>query len=472
MTADTAGALPSVIVVGGGLAGLAAAVALREAGCGVELFESRSVLGGRATSFQDPLTGELVDHCQHVGMGCCTNLADFCRRAGIATLFRRDRRLNFIGTDGRLYPFRAAPLLPAPLHLVPAFLSLGYLSLRDRLGIARAIWRMMRMSTAECRGRPVADWLAECGQSRKAVEGFWGVVLVSALGEKLEYASLSAARKVIVDGFLSSRSAYELDVPTAPLGTLYGQRLVEWLVAQGVAVRLSAAVRRVSLEGGPVVHLADGQSRRADFVVLAVPWTKLAGLVSGEIASSWPWLDGLSRCEGSPITGVHLWFDRSVTPLPHAVLVARLSQWVFNRGPRDDGGDAHGHYYQVVVSGSQDLRTLDRKEVITKVCAELASVWPDAAAATLLHARVVTEPAAVISPRPNLERVQPTQSTSVPGIALAGDWTATGWPATMEAAVRSGYLAAEAVLKTRGHSKSCLARDLPRSLLARLLIKD
>ncbi len=143
MTSSAAGARPSVAIVGGGLAGLATAVALAENDCRVQLLESRRSLGGRAGSFRDPATGELVDHCQHVSMGCCTNLADFCRRVGIAERFRRDRRLNFIGPDGRHYTLSAA-LLPAPFHLAPAFWRLKYLSAPERLAIGRAMWKLMR----------------------------------------------------------------------------------------------------------------------------------------------------------------------------------------------------------------------------------------------------------------------------------------------------------------------------------------
>ncbi len=166
----------------------------------------------------------MVDHCQHVGMGCCTNLTDFCRRVGIDGLFRRDRTLHFIGPDGRSFCLEASRL-PAPLHLLPAFGKLAYLSARERLAIGRAMWKLMRWGAARrrTRRRSAPGW-PSVGNRPRSIELFWSVILVSALGEQLDRASLAAARKVIVDGFLSAADAYVVDVPRASLGALYGER--------------------------------------------------------------------------------------------------------------------------------------------------------------------------------------------------------------------------------------------------------
>ena len=469
MTSGATGAAPTVAVVGGGLAGLAAAVALASAECRVELFEARRWLGGRAASFHDSKTDEVVDHCQHVSMGCCTNLADFCRRTAIDSFFRRDRALHFISPDGQIYPL-AATWLPAPLHLAKGFWGLKYLSVGERIGIARAMWRLMRMRGAvDERQVTVGGWLREQRQSDRAIEGFWGVVLISALGEDLDRASLSAARKVIVDGFLAAREAYVIEVPQTPLATLYGERLQRWFAEHGVGLHLNAPIRTVSIDGQPEVVLADGTVRRFDNVVLAAPWSKVRALLSDEIGTRWPLVEQFDAIEAAPITGVHLWFDRPIMDLPHAVLVSRLSQWIFNR-QQQPGQDHGGHYYQVVISASRNLAGRDRQQIIADVCAELTAIWPNVAAAKLLHARVVTEHAAVFSVRPGLDRLRPRQQTPITGLFVAGDWTATDWPSTMEGAVRSGYLAAEAVLRSLGREQCFLAPDLPRGWLARALI--
>jgi squalene-associated FAD-dependent desaturase len=462
---------PKVAVVGGGLAGLATAVALADCDCRVELFEARRSLGGRAGSFRDPATGELVDHCQHVSMGCCTNLADFCRRVGIAQFFRRDRRLHFIGPTGGQYRLEAG-WLPAPLHLAPAFWRLKYFSAADRLRIARAMWQLMRHAAGDDENAPsIGQWLVQQGQSARAIELFWSVILVSALGEELCRASLAAARKVIVDGFLASREAYVVEVPQAPLSALYGETLERWFADRGVVLHLSAAVERVASDGTPLVVRADGRETRPDFVVIALPWFKVAEVLDATIAAQWPWLGPIGAVEASPITGVHLWFDREIMSLEHAVLVGRLSQWIFHRSER--GGDAQGgFYYQVVVSASRELAGRDRDAIVAEVRRELAEIWPAAGEANLLRARVVTEHAAVFSARPGLDRLRPAQRTPTPGVLVAGDWTATTWPATMESAVRSGYLAAEAILESIGRPRRLLVDDLPRGLLARLMIRD
>jgi squalene-associated FAD-dependent desaturase len=412
-------------------------------------------------------------------MGCCTNLADFCRRVGIQDRFRHDRRLEFIGPDNRAFPL-AASGLPAPFHLAPAFWGFKFLSVRERIGIANAMWRLMRLQPQDDANSPtIGAWLKAHKQTPRAMDLYWNVILVSALGEELDRASLAAARKVIVDGFLASRDAYVLEVPRVPLAELYGDVLERWLANRGVRVHLNAPVRQVSHDKEPRLVLADGDEVRPDFLVLALPWHRLAGVVETSLAMRFPWLAEISTVESSPITGVHLWFDRPIMPYEHAVLVGRLSQWVFHRTSEpppsvatyqaaETGGE---HYYQVVVSASRNLAGRDRGAIADEVCQELADIWPQAAVARRLHARVVTEHAAVFSVRPGLDQVRPLQQTSEPGILVAGDWTATGWPATMEGAVRSGYLAAESILSALGKPQELLADDLPRGMLARLLIR-
>jgi len=468
-----------IAIVGGGLAGLAAAAALSGRGFEIELFEARRQLGGRAASFRDPAGGELVDHCQHVSMGCCTNLADFCRRTGIAGAFRRHRQLYFFGPDGRQYAFGASRWLPAPLHLGPAFLRLGYLTLGERIGVARALVKLARakFDDDDERQPTIGDWLRNERQSPAAIERFWAVVLVSALGEEVERASLAAAKKVFVDGFMAAREAYEVEAPQIPLGELYGRRLETWLDEQGVKLWLGAPVEQVTVARDAAgawratgLVLPGGVNRPFDAVIAALPWRRVREVFNKLALSALPELARVDEIEAAPITGVHLWFDREVTKLPHAVLIGKLSQWMFNRGRRDatDSDSRDGHYYQVVISASRDLAGRDRDDVIAQIVSELASIWPAARSAKLLRSRMVTEQTAVFSVRPGLDRLRPPQQTSIANLALAGDWTRTGWPATMEGAVRSGYLAAEAVLKSFGQVERLIVADLPRGRLAKM----
>ncbi|MGH7138061.1 MAG: hydroxysqualene dehydroxylase HpnE [Pirellulales bacterium] len=462
-----------IAVVGGGLAGLAAAVALAGKGLPIELYEGRRRLGGRATSFYDSASGEWIDHCQHVGMGCCTNLADFCRRTGLTEYFRRDQVLYFFGPDGRCRRLFASRWLPAPAHLAPALLRLGYLSFGERISIARAMLRLARTHPSGDEPTTIGQWLLLEGQSRRAIELFWSVVLVSALGEELDRASLAHARKVFVDGFLASREAYEVDVPRVPLGELYGERLQAWLEQNGVTLFLGAEVKRIDGEASQVSHieLADGSRRAVAAAIAAVTWKRVRALFDEALLRHLPELSRVDEIESAPITGVHLWFDREITPLAHAVLVGRLSQWLFNRGQASTGISGASHYYQVVISASRSLAGRDRAQVVDEIVGELASIWPLAKAAKLLRWRMVTEQAAVFSVRPGIERMRPPQQSSLRNLAFAGDWTRTGWPSTMESAVRSGYLAAEAILKALGREERILVPDLQPSLVARLLFE-
>lgn len=457
------------IIVGGGLAGLAAAVALVEAGEAVELFEARRRLGGRASSWLDPSSGEMIDFCQHVGMACCTNFADFCRRTDLSGSFRRARVLHFFGPDGRRHDLRATPGLPAPLHLLPSLLRLGYLSLGERLSAIAAVGKLARMGDG-LDAISVGQWLTEQKQSPAALERFWAPVLLSALGETLDKASLQYARKVFVDGFLANREAFQVDVPQAPLSELFGERVPAWLRERGATVQTGLAVRSIRRTGSGSyeLDLGDGVTREAARVIVALPWRKAADVLS-PLADVWPAVRQWRTIDGSPISGVHLWFDRPLTDLPHAVLVGTLAQWLFRpeaTASQTGGGE---HYYQVVVSASYDLESLDKQAAVDRIVGELRQAFPQAGEARLLRHRIVTEREAVFSVRPGLDAVRPPQKSPLPGIAIAGDWTATGWPGTLESAVRSGYLAAEAVQGEGNFARGQLVKNLPVARLARLL---
>ena len=464
---------PHVAIVGGGLAGLAAAASLVDRGLRISLIESRPRLGGRASSFQDPATGEMVDNCQHVSMACCTNLADFCRKVGIADLFRRVPDFRFLSPEGKLSRL-AADNLPAPLHLAGSFLRANYLSWSERLRVAYGVARLAS-SKGDRPGESFESWLRRHGQTDRTIERYWGTVLVSALNERLDRMDVGHARKVFLDGFLRHRDGYQMEIPLAPLGEIYGSRLERWLADQGVEVRLTTGVRSVEVddEGHLAgLRLRSGEVVDADFVILAAPFDRVAGLLSAPLLGRIPDLEGLGRIESSPITGVHLWFDRSVCPFEHVVTVGRLVQWVFDHSAIQGRStpDGHGQYLQVVISASYDLLAMDKSQILAAVLADLARIWPASKDAKLTRSWVVTEHGATFAVRPGIDALRPPQRTPIEGLFLAGDWTATGWPATMEGAVRSGYLAAEGVLEDLDRPESLVRPDLPAGRLARWLL--
>ncbi|MEX2187257.1 MAG: FAD-dependent oxidoreductase, partial [Pirellulales bacterium] len=289
-------AAANVAIVGGGLAGLSAALALAERGCAVELFEARRNLGGRAGSFVDNTTGETIDHCQHVAMGCCTNYLDFCRRVGARSLLRRVRTLNFIGPRGERCTFRPASWLPAPLHLAAGMRGLRYFTRGARMSIMRALRRLARLR-GDATATTVGQWLKSEGQTPKQVEWFWSVVLVSALGEDLERASLAAARKVFVDGFMAARSAYEVYIPTVPLAMIYDTFVARRLAQLGVAIHRETAVERLvgTAAGAEAIVLRDGSRREFDQYVMAVPWRTVGRVLDEASAATMPELVRLGQ---------------------------------------------------------------------------------------------------------------------------------------------------------------------------------
>jgi uncharacterized protein with NAD-binding domain and iron-sulfur cluster len=263
-----------------------------------------------------------------------------------------------------------------------------------------------------------------------------------------------------------------------PLGRLYGDELRQWLEKHDVEVRENAAVRQVGLgepgasatgwisqthplphgRGSPGIShllLRDGSTFAADWYVLAVPFDRVTDLLPDDLARE-PYFANVRNLTPSPITSVHLWYDRVVMMLPHAVLVDCLGQWVFNRGEVASGE----FYLQVVVSASGELKALGREEIERRIVAELAQLFPAAASARLLRAKVVTEHAATFSAVPGVDQWRVPQASPVANLAVAGDWTATGWPATMEGAVRSGYLAAEVILERAGRPARIVRPDL------------
>ena len=492
-----------VTVVGGGLAGLAVAGALAQQGLQVTLLESRPRWGGRASSFVDQATGEVIDNCQHVVLGCCNNFQDLLNQAGCAHWLRREPVLWFVGPDGRVNRLAASPL-PAPLHLAPAFARFSYFTLAEKNAIAQGLRSLARMSgralapgssTGEARrngaapqeepgasARPLTqsflDWLIQHRQPQSVIDRFWHVVLVSALSETLDRIDVAHARKVFVDGFLRNRHGWEMWVPAVPLDTLYGEGLTGWLSQLGVTLRTQSGVKRVVVENGRAmgVELRSGETISADHIVLAVPHHLVLDLLPGV-----PELEPLRQFEDAPIASVHLWFDRRVVPLPHAVLVDRLSQWVFDRTVADTASvgrverpDAdrvgHGQYLQVVISASRQIEGRLQTDVVQQVIDELAAIWPEVRAARVTHSRVVTEHRAALSVVPGIEDLRPVQQSPIENVQLAGDWTRTGWPSTMEGAVRSGRLAAENILRQVGLPARVLAPEPPTAMLSRVLL--
>ncbi|QDU79268.1 15-cis-phytoene desaturase [Polystyrenella longa] len=459
-TSDTS--LPrKVAIFGGGLAGLAAAQSLSAKGMQVDLYEARPRLGGRASSFIDQTTGEQIDNCQHVAMGCCTNFFHFCKQAGIGSHFRRLETLHFVDQQGRRSELKNGPW-PAPFHLTGSFLRMRHFRWRERGQIALAMRQLMSTPTSDlC----FEDWLNQQQQSDRVLRDFWHVILVSALSESLDRIPYSAARQVFVQGFLSHRDAWKVSLPTVPLHELYGETLQTHLQEQGVTLHLQSRIKELTTQGNSIknVVMANEEQVSADAYVLATPWTAIPKLFP-TVEPPPRFIQQAEQLESAPISSVHLWFNRSLSDETHAVLLGRVSQWIFNRSAIQNIENPERHYYQIVISQSRELSSWSQDEIVQHVLKEIASVWPESMMqAQLVHSRVVREHHAVFSIPPDAESDRPDQVTEYENLLLAGDWTETGWPATMEGAVRSGYLAAEKLLQVWGIPARILQPDLPRS---------
>jgi len=495
---------PTVAIVGGGLAGLAAACSLSEGGFRVTLFERRPYLGGRASSYEHPGTGEVVDNCQHVLFGLCTNLIAFYKKIGIEDKIRWFDSMTFVEPAGRRSVLEPS-FLPAPFHVAPSFLGLKFLNTWDKVVLSRALSALI-FSQPKDDGSSFQEWLQRHHQTHNAIERFWKPILVSALSEDLDRIAVPYAAQVVRESMKSSE-ARAMGIPSVPLSELYNAAK-DYIMNHGGTVRLRNSVQSfLPTEKGVRLKLQDSEEE-FDYAVLAVPFDSLAKLLP-DSADSQDLREKLSHFETSPITGVHLWFDRQITDLPHAVLLDRTIQWMFHKSmllaksldsalkagengvPKIRGGpnkdrpnkarpdqdrpdqdrpiEDRPSYVELVISASKSLIDKSRQEIIDLALSELREFFPAARDAKLIKATVIKEVNATFSPTPGIDRYRPPTQSPWPHIFLAGDWTATGWPATMEGAVRSGYMAARELAKYAGVARNLLVPDLPSAGFMRIL---
>jgi squalene-associated FAD-dependent desaturase len=432
--------LPTVVILGGGLAGLSAAAALAGSGYKVDILESRTFLGGRATSWPAGEDAEIIDNCQHVLVRCCHNLLDFYSRLGVQDRIRFYPEFYFVEPGGRTSTLRRG-LLPAPFHFTESFLRLKFLSLFEKAQIGRAMLAIRReRHRTDLDTISMLDWLREKKQSPRAIERYWRQVLVSAINEELDRMAAAHGFQVFWLSMLADASSYEMGIPEVPLRELY--RADSWDRVGPVAIHPRNTVTEIQIQNSRVFSILTGERRySADYYISALPFERLAPLGIP-----------VPSLEHSPITGIHLWFDRPVTQLPHATLLDRTIQWMFNK--------SEGRYVQLVVSASRSLTEMPRADVIALAIRELAEYFPAVTEAALEKAQVIKEIRATFSAQPGLEVLRPETETVLGNFYLAGDWTRTGWPATMEGAVRSGYLAAEAVTQAAGVPRRFLIPDV------------
>jgi zeta-carotene desaturase len=467
----------TVTVVGGGVAGLAAACALADAGFRVTLLERRGYLGGRASSYRHPGTEEIIDNCQHVLFGCCTNLVNLYERLGSAGKIRWDSRMTLIEPGGRRSTLAPA-LLPAPMHGLPAILKASCFSAADKLSLLYAFSAML-LGTDPNSTQSLAEWLGAHRQTSGALNRFWHLVIASALNADLGRIALPYAAKVIRELFLNSAYAGSMGMSTVPMSELYAgaqaylearNGKIEWHtnVESGAwdesKQNWTIQARGTQTDGIP--HR--GREFTSQALILALPFEATARLIPNlpRNPAAAQFAEQVASLEHWPICSVHLWFDREITELDHAVLLDRDIHWMYHKSRWQPSRDPKASYMELVISANREFAALSREEALQRATSQLADFFPQVQDARLVKSALIKEVRATFGVPPGVDRVRPTAISPWPNCYLAGDWTATGWPSTMESAARSGYLAAEALCQSQGDQRKILIPDLkPKGLM-------
>ncbi len=432
--------IPDVLVVGAGCAGLAAATALAERGARVRILEARAVAGGRSFSWPDPHAGGFEDNGQHLLLGCYDEFLRFVRRTGAEGEIRFQERLEIVLLEagGRAHALRAARL-PGALHLIGGLLRLPGFTLRD-LARLPGLVRSARAPDSAADRRSVRTWLLSHGQSEGARRTFWDPLTFATLNVPPETAPASLLRAVLRRVLLGGAAASRIGFPRRGLGPLVVEPALRFLRGRGGDVRTGEPVVGVELDaaGKFAAALSRGGARHAaGAAVLAVPHAPAARLLPCGVTSFGP-PEAASLSE-SPIVAVHLWLDRSVSDHPMVGFLDSPVHWVFDRA-RISG--AAGGYVALVTSAAETTVRASREEILRGAMGEVRRFLPRARDAVVLHARVLKERAATARFDPGNIGCRPAARTAVSNLALAGDWTATGLPATLEGAAASGHLAA------------------------------
>jgi len=464
----------SVTVIGAGVAGMSAACALAEAGVRVRLVEGRSYLGGRASSYLHPGVNEVIDNCQHVLFGCCTNLIGFYRRIGVADRIHWTSEMTMIepgGRRSRLGPFKLGPLsLPAPLHGAPSFLNARAFTFADKLALGRAMRAMVRPEAMKDTRETLSEWLRRHKQTEGAINRFWRLVIASALNAELDSIAVPYAAKVIRELFLNSAEAGSMGMSTVPLSELYAG-VTPFLNERDGSVLLNTHVEGAAWDeatGKWLICTRTGELI-SDYMILALPFEatqKLLPHLPAEEGAE-KLARQIERHEHWPLCSVHLWFDREVTDLEHAVFLDREIHWMYNKSRLQTGRG--GHYIELVVSATRAFAALPREVAIQQALTELAEFLPTVKEAKLEKVALIKEVRATFGVPPGIDAARPQAISPWPNCFLAGDWVQTGWPSTMESAARSGHTVAQELGLNVGNPMNCVEPDLKPRGLMRLL---
>ncbi|MFN7926590.1 MAG: hydroxysqualene dehydroxylase HpnE [Blastocatellia bacterium] len=430
-----------VLIIGGGFAGLAAAVDIAAQGRKVILLERRNFLGGRAYSFTDKVTGDTVDNGQHLMMGCYHHTLSFLAKIGAShkVKFQPNPRVDFLSeTDG--HASFACPSLPAPLHLLAGLSRLQTISWGDRLRALRVglALRTMNGNRARLADITVRQWLNELGQSEQIQRRFWDLVALATLNEAPEIASADMFARVLDQAFMHAKQDSTMVISRVGLSDLYTTDAVKFIAARGGEVRLNASVKSIDFDSGRVagITLSNGERLAASAVISAAPYFMLKDMFAPELLAAY--FPAVAAFKSAPIVSINLWYKEAVTDLEFVSLLDSPIEWVFNKNAIAGDTQSHRQHLALVISGAHQTAPQPKETLIAMAHAEMKRFFPKARLQQPLHAFVVKEQQATISHTVGTARKRPPQKTPFANFYLAGDWTDTGLPATIESAVWSG----------------------------------
>ena len=438
------------LIIGGGFAGLAAGVALAEAGKRVYLLEQKPHLGGRARSFHDPTTGSIVDNGQHLFMGCYHSTIQFLKTIGTLDRLHFQPRLAvpFLDRDGRLTRLDC-PDWPAPWHLLAGVALSKSFSFKQKMEVLR-LGKNLRsggQESAPTTAENVTAWLSRRGQSPGLQRNFWDLLCIAAMNEDPHIASAQLFEHVLRLALFSSPADSRLGIARVGLSECYTAAATAYIEAHGGRVQTGRSVKQLMIANGVCrgVDLGAGGTVEGVPVISAVPWQQLPVILPSDLLRTEPFFAGALALRPAPIISINLWFDAPITDLEFVGLRGTTIQWLFDKSRILSAND---HYVSLVLSGAHEHVSRSKEELLAVALRELGEVLPGARKAKLLHSLVIKERFATFSPSPEAEPLRPRARTPVRGLFLAGDWTATGLPATIEGAVQSGYTAARELLQS------------------------
>jgi squalene-associated FAD-dependent desaturase len=440
----------SVVIIGGGLAGIAAACKLISGGYQVTLIERKPYLGGRASSFRDPQTGMLVDNGQHVFLRCCTAFIDLLNTLDTLHLTRIQPRFSVkvAGSTGRVARLTSSPL-PTPLHLLPSFLTYSHLGTREKLQAIRAILRLCLVNPLQydLERQSFYDWLKTHGQSDRAIEHFWDLVILAALNDKSRNASTSMGAMVFKEALLKGRHGADIGYATTGLLEAIGNAARRHIEQHGGRLLMGTGASEFIMSQQQLlgIRLDSGETLQARWYVSALPHHALLGLLPPHVSSE-PYFMGLRSLSSAPIINLHLWYDYKVMDDEFVAFVGSPLQWVFNKSRMLGLDTAGGQYLTVSLSGAETYVEKSDDELRSMFLPQIARAFPQAKDARIQRFIVTREAYATCRVMPGTARLRPSTITPIAGFLVAGDWTNTGWPSTMEGAVRSGNKAADVIL--------------------------